>query len=349
MQEVKAGTLAHPRGQAAEGQAPEPKSETSLAKMKAALSRARTQLREAEQEREAESGRATSLQEELRRARAEAQEECDRRCSEMERLAEEIQALEREKETLKAGSRVLQDAATRAEVNLSQARQSLHREHLRSSQLAQELQQREEELREARQELQNLQRNLERHGVTLAQLGAEKGALEEALGQAESCRRQVDKESWRLKATTQAQEEALAEQGRRLALLEAQTRQQAAELCSLQEGLQSLGELEQENASLRRRLEDQETAAAVLEQVTGMGRGPRLTAATEPVSVAKTRPAFSGFCPPPFFLRRLNESPQSLSNRVVKGIRLPHWLVGRSQKGGGSGDPGNRHKYESEF
>ncbi|KAM3824846.1 coiled-coil domain-containing protein 88B isoform 2-T2 [Vipera latastei] len=270
-QEGKAGTLAHPRGQAAEGQAPEPKSETSLAEMKAALSRARTQLREAEQEREAESGCAAGLQEELRRTRetyAEAQEECDRRCSEMERLAEEIQALEREKETLKAGSRVLQDAATQAEVNLSQARHSLRKEHLQSSQLAQELQQREEELREARQELKNLQRNLERHGVTLAQLGAEKGALEEALGQAESCRRQVDKECWRLKATTQAQEEALAEQGRRLALLEAQTRQQAAELCSLQEALQSLGELEQENASLRRRLEDQETAAAMLEQDT---------------------------------------------------------------------------------
>lgn len=293
MQERKPGILTqHQKSKTAE---------TSLAEMKAALFRAQTQLREAEQKREAESGRASSLQEKLRRvqeAYAEGQEECDRWHAEAEHLVEEIQALEREKETLKAGSQVLQDAATRAEVNLSQAQQSLRKEHLRSTQLAQKLQQREEELGEAQQELQNLQRSLEHHRVSLAQLGAEKGALEEALGQAESCRRQADKESWRLKAKSQAQEAALAEQGRHLALLEAQTRQQAAELNSLQEVLQSLGELEQENASLRKRLEDQEKAAAMLEQVTGTGYSPRLTTATEPnVSVAKRDRCSVNFAP----------------------------------------------------
>ncbi|KAL7978203.1 hypothetical protein Chor_005190 [Crotalus horridus] len=244
-QERNPGILTHRKSQTAEGRAPPPESETSLAETKAALSRAQTQLREAEQKREAESGQAASLQEKLRRvqeAYAEAQEECDRWHSETERLVEEIQALEREKETLKAGSQVLQDAATRAEVHLSQAQQTLRKEHLRSTQLAQKLQQREEELGEAQQELQNLQRSLEHHRVSLAQLGAEKGALEEALGQAESCRRQGDKESWRLKAKSQAQEDALAEQGRQLALLEAQTCQQAAELNSLQEVLQRAGE-----------------------------------------------------------------------------------------------------------
>ncbi|XP_039219451.1 coiled-coil domain-containing protein 88B isoform X2 [Crotalus tigris] len=268
-QEHKPGILTHRKSQTAEGRAPPPESETSLAETKATLSRAQTQLREAEQKREAESGQVASLQEKLRRvqeAYAEAQEECDRWHSETERLVEEIQALEHKKETLKAGSQVLQDAATRAEVHLSQAQQSLRKEHLRSTQLAQKLQQREEELGEAQQELQNLQRSLEHHRVSLAQLGAEKGALEEALGQAESCRRQGDKESWRLKAKSQAQEEALAEQGRHLALLEAQTCQQAAELNSLQEVLQSLGQLEQENASLRKRLDDQEKVAALLEQ-----------------------------------------------------------------------------------
>lgn len=274
--------MAHQKTETEEGQA---SIETSVIEMKAALSRAQTRLREAEQTREAESRHAASLEETLRRiqgAYGEAQEECERWHSETERLVEEIQALEREKETLKAGSRVLQEAATQAEVDLNQARQSLQKERLRGAQLAQKLRGREEDLGEAQQELQNLQRSVEQHRVTLAQLEAEKGALEEALSQAESGRRQVDKDSWRLRAKTQAQEEALAEQGRHLARLEAQTRQQAAELTSLQEILQSLGQLEQENANLRKQLEDKEKAAAMLEEVSGTIGSPWPTATTEP-------------------------------------------------------------------
>lgn len=243
--------------------------------MKAALSSAQARLREAEQAREAESRHAASLEETLRSiqgAYGEAQEECERWRSETERLVEEIQALQRETETLKAGSRVLQEAATQAEVDLNQAQQNLQKERLRGAQLAQKLQGKEEDLGEAQQELENLQRSIEQHRVTLAQLEVEKGALEEALSQAESIRRQAGKDGRRLKAKTQAQEEALAEQGRHLALLEAQTRRQAAELTSLQEVLQSLGELEEENANLRKQLEDKENAAAMLEQVSGTCR-----------------------------------------------------------------------------
>ncbi|XP_026544471.1 protein Daple-like [Notechis scutatus] len=269
VQEHKPRILAHQKTETEEGQAPKQESETSVAEMKAALSRAQARLRESEQTREAESRHAASLAEQLRSiqgAYGEAQEECERWHSESTRLVEEIQALEREKETLKAGSRVLQEAATQAEVDSKRAQQSLQKECLRGAQLAQKLQGKEEELAEAQQELQNLQRSVERHRVTSAQLQAEKGALEEALSEAESGRRQADKDSRRLKAQTQVQEEALAEQGRHLAHLEAETRRQAAELSSLQEVLQSLGELEEENAKLRKQLEDKEKAITVLEQ-----------------------------------------------------------------------------------
>ncbi|XP_058015851.1 coiled-coil domain-containing protein 88B [Ahaetulla prasina] len=269
IQEHKPEILAYRKTETAEGRAPEQESETSASEMKATLSIAQARLREAEQAREAESRHAASLEETLRSiqgAYGEAQEECERWRAETGRLVEEIQALQREKETLKAGSRVLQEAATQAEVDLNQAQQNLQKERLRGAQLAQKLQGTENDLGEAQHELQNLQRSVEQHRVTLAQMEVEKGALEEALSQAESGRRQADKDGWRLKAKTQAQEAALAEQGRHLALLEAQTRRQAAELTSLQEVLQSLGELEQENANLRKRLEDKENAAAMLEQ-----------------------------------------------------------------------------------
>ncbi|XP_070622859.1 coiled-coil domain-containing protein 88B isoform X1 [Erythrolamprus reginae] len=265
IQEHKPWILAPQKTETEEGQ---PSIETSVTEMKAALSSAQTRLREAEQMREAESRQTASLEETLRHLRgayAEAWEECERWRSETERLAEEMQALEREKEALEAGSRVLHEAATQAEVDLNQAQQSLEKERLRAAQLAQKLRGREEDLDGARQELQNLQRSVEQHRVALAQLEVEKGALEEALSQAESARRQADKDGWRLKAKTQAQEEALAEQGRHLARLEAQTRQQAAELTGLREALQSVGQLEQENTNLRRRLEDKEKAAAMLE------------------------------------------------------------------------------------
>ncbi|XP_026572113.1 coiled-coil domain-containing protein 88B [Pseudonaja textilis] len=269
VQEHKPRILAHQKTETEEGQAPKQESETSVAEMKAALSRAQARLRQSEQTREAESRHTSSLAEKLRsiqRAYGEAQEECERWHSESTRLVEEIQALEREKETLKAGSRVLQEAATQAEVDSKRAQQSLQKERLRSAQLAQKLHGKEEELGEAQQALQNLQRSVEWHRVTSAQLQAEKGALEEALSEAESGRRQADKDSRRLKAQTQVQEEALAEQGRHLAHLEAETRRQAAELSSLQEVLQSLGELEEENAKLRKQLEDKEKAITVLEQ-----------------------------------------------------------------------------------
>ncbi|XP_063173037.1 girdin-like [Candoia aspera] len=288
LQEHKPGVLVHQKKkdgplETAEGQAPKEETKTSVAEMEAALSKARTLQQEAERKWEAESVHAASLEEKLRSiegAYTEAQEECDRWHLETEHLMEQIQALEREKETLKAGSQVLQDAATQAEVDLSQAQHSLQKEHLQGARLAQKLQRTEEDLSEAQQELRSLQRSLEQHRVTLAQQETEKEALEEALSQLERCRRQLDKESWRLKAKTQAQEEALAEQGSHLALLEAQTCQQAAELSSLQEALQHLGELEQESASLRKQLEARDNAAAILEEELGREEaGPKERAA----------------------------------------------------------------------
>ncbi|KAM6434816.1 coiled-coil domain-containing protein 88B [Liasis olivaceus] len=289
LQDYKPGVQVHQKNidgplETVEGQALKQEAETSVAEMEAALTEARMLLWQAERKREAESSHATSLEEKLRnieRAYGEAQEECDRWHSEAERLMEEIQALEREKETLKAGSQALQDAATQAEVDLSQAQHSLQKERLQGARLAQKLQLTEEDLGEAQQELKSLQRSLEQHRVTLAQLETEKGALEEALSQVERCRRQLDKDSWRLKAKTQAQEEALAEQGRHLALLEAQTRQQASELSSLQEALQRLRELEQESASLRKQLEAKDKAAAILEEELGRAKArPSERAAT---------------------------------------------------------------------
>ncbi|XP_013924409.1 PREDICTED: protein Daple-like [Thamnophis sirtalis] len=282
----KTGISPHRKTEREEGQAPKQESETSLTEMKAALSSAQARLREAEQAREAESRRAASFEETLsgiQGAYAEAQKECERWHAEAGHLVEEIQALEREKETLNAGSRVLQEAATRAEVDLNQAQQSLQKERLRGAQLDQTLRRKDEDLAKAQQELQNLQRSVEELRVTLARLEVEKGALEEALSRAESGRRQAEKDGWRLAAKTQAQEEALAEQGRQLALLEAQTRQQAADHASLQGVLQSLGELEEENVNLRKQLEDKEKAAGILEQELARERaGPSKGNAAEP-------------------------------------------------------------------
>ncbi|XP_053134115.1 coiled-coil domain-containing protein 88B isoform X2 [Hemicordylus capensis] len=228
-------------------------------------------LREAELQQEAESHRAAALEERLRglqEVQAEALQQREREAArhqqEAAQLLEEVQALEREREALRAGAQALQAAATRAELELGEARRALQGERLEGARLAQRARQAEEELREARRELESLQRGLEQHKVALAQLQAEKGALEEALGRAEAQRRQLDKDGRRLQA--QAQEEALAAQGLRLAQLEAQSRQQATELSTLQEASQRLGEQERQNAGLREQLDAQGRAVAIAKE-----------------------------------------------------------------------------------
>ncbi|KAJ6654219.1 hypothetical protein lerEdw1_007316 [Lerista edwardsae] len=230
-------------------------------------------LAEAEREREAESCRVAALEERLRSlqdaladALAEREQERARRLSESERLLEEVQALEREREASQAGAEALRAAATQAERKLAEAQESLQGEQRQGARLSRKAQQAEEDLREARRELEGLERSLERHKVALARLEAEKGALEEALRQAEAQRRALDRAGRRLKAQAQAQEEALAAQGQRLAHLEAQSRQQAAELSALADVSQRLGELEQESARLRGQLGAQRETSAALEE-----------------------------------------------------------------------------------
>ncbi|XP_063002343.1 coiled-coil domain-containing protein 88B [Elgaria multicarinata webbii] len=269
-------------------QALKQEAEALVAGTEAALSEAQTSLKEAERQREAECHRATSLEDRLRclqEAHAEAVEKHEREREqwrlETERLVEEVQALEREQEALQSGSQALQAAATQAELQLGEARQSLQGEQRQGARLAQKARQAEEDLGEARWELEALQRSLEQHKVTLAQMEAEKRALEEMLGQAEDRQRQLDKESRRLKAQAQAQEEALAAQGLRLVQLEAQTRQQATELSSLQEVNQHLRELEQEAAGLREQFQATREASATLEEElrTEKGKGKEAEAA----------------------------------------------------------------------
>ncbi|XP_034953895.2 coiled-coil domain-containing protein 88B [Zootoca vivipara] len=254
-----------------ESQGPKQETEAVVSGMEAALSEARTLLREAEKLREAESHRASGLEERLRslqEAHADTLEKRERERegwrSETERLVEEAQALEREQEALRAGSQALQAAATQAELELREARQSLQAERLQEAQLAQKARQAAEDLGEARRELEALQRSLEQHKVTLAQAEAEKAALEEMLSQAEDLRRQLDKDNRRLAA--QAQEEALAAQSLRLVHLEAQSRQQASEVSSLREAAQRFGELEQKEANLRKEMDAKQKASALLEE-----------------------------------------------------------------------------------
>ncbi|XP_028565275.2 coiled-coil domain-containing protein 88B isoform X1 [Podarcis muralis] len=256
-----------------QSQGPKQESEALVSGTEAALSEARTSLREAEKLREVESQRASGLEERLRslqEAHADLLEKRERERegwrSETERLVEEAQALEREQEALRAGSQALQAAATQAELELREARQSLQGERLQGAQLAQKARQAEEELGEARRELEALQRGLEQHKVTLAQAEAEKAALEEMLSQAENLRRQLEKDSRRLQAQAQAQEEALAAQSLRLVHLEAQSRQQAAEVSSLREAAQRFGELEQKEANLREEMDAKQKASALLEE-----------------------------------------------------------------------------------
>ncbi|XP_061462147.1 coiled-coil domain-containing protein 88B isoform X2 [Rhineura floridana] len=239
----------------------------------AALSEARTLLREAEHQQEAESRGAMGLEDRLRSLQEahantleEREGEHERWRLETERLVEEVQALEREQAALRAGSQALQAAATLAELELGEARQSLQGERLQGAQLAQKARRLEEDLCEARREMEGLQRSLEQQKVTLPQMEVEKGALGEMLSQAEDQRRQLEKANRRLKAQTQAQEEALAAQGLHLVHLEAQSRQQATELGSLREATQRLRELEQECASLREQLDSKREASAILEE-----------------------------------------------------------------------------------
>lgn len=241
----------------------------------AGLSEAQTRLRELEQQWDAESLRASSLEVRLRslqKVHADTLEKLEREQEkqhlEAERLVEEVQALERERVALQAGAQALQAAASQAEWELREARQTLQDERLQGARLAQKAQQAADNFHEARQELEALQRNLEQYKVSLAQLETEKRAAEEALRQGENQWRQLDKDNRRLKAQSQAQEEALSAQGLRLVHLGAQRRQQAAELSGLQETSQRLGELEQENTGLREQLEIKHEASAVLEEVT---------------------------------------------------------------------------------
>ncbi|XP_067400153.1 coiled-coil domain-containing protein 88B [Emydura macquarii macquarii] len=190
-------------------------------------------------------------------------------------LEAEAQALEKERETLRA-------ELSQAERELVEARGSLEAERQRAGRQAEQTREAEEELRASERELGTLQRGLEQHKAALAQLEGERGALEAVLSQAEKERRALDKESRRLRAQTQAQEEALAEQGRRAAQLEAQSRLQALELGGLRETAQRLRELEQDSKGLREQLAAERKAAAVLreellgEKVKGQERAAEL-------------------------------------------------------------------------
>ncbi|XP_078238068.1 coiled-coil domain-containing protein 88B isoform X2 [Pogona vitticeps] len=233
-----------------------------LGERESALPEVRIPPSQVARRREAESHQRLGLEDSLRSlqeahiATLEKQErEREQWRLERERLTEEIQALEREQEILQAGSGALQAAATQAELALEEARRSLQEERLQGVRLAQKARQADETLHEAQKELDALQRSREQHKIALAQLEAEKGALEEMLSEAENRRRRLEKDGQRLKAQVQVQEEALAAQGARLARLEAQTRQQAGELDSVREAARQLQDSEREAAGLRERLD----------------------------------------------------------------------------------------------
>ncbi|TFK12101.1 serglycin [Platysternon megacephalum] len=177
-------------------------------------------------------------------------------------LEAEAQALEKEREALRA-------ELSQAERELAEARGSLEAERQRAGRQAEQAREAAEELRASERELGTLQRGLEQHKAALTQLEGERGALEAVLSQAERERRALDKETRRLRAQTQAQEEALAEQGRRAAQLEAQSRLQALELGGLRETAQRLQELEQESKGLREQLAAERKASAALREVMG--------------------------------------------------------------------------------
>ncbi|XP_074929406.1 LOW QUALITY PROTEIN: coiled-coil domain-containing protein 88B [Chelonoidis abingdonii] len=174
-------------------------------------------------------------------------------------LEAEVQALEKEREALQA-------ELSQAEQELAEARGSLEAERQRAGRQAEQAREATEELRASERELGTLQRGLEQHKAALTQLEGERGALEAVLSQAERERRVLDKEIRRLRAQTQAQEEALAEQGRRAAQLEAQSRLQALELGGLRETAQRLQELEQESKGLREQLAAERKASATLRE-----------------------------------------------------------------------------------
>nr|XP_042705673.1 coiled-coil domain-containing protein 88B isoform X3 [Chrysemys picta bellii] len=174
-------------------------------------------------------------------------------------LEAEAQALEKEREALRA-------ELSQAEQELAEARGSLEAERQRTGRQAEQAREAAEELRASERELGTLQRGLEQHKAALTQLEGERGALEAVLSQAERERRALDKETRRLRAQTQAQEEALAEQGRRAAQLEAQSRLQALELGGLRETAQRLRELEQESKGLREQLAAERKASAALRE-----------------------------------------------------------------------------------
>ncbi|XP_044878672.1 coiled-coil domain-containing protein 88B isoform X2 [Mauremys mutica] len=174
-------------------------------------------------------------------------------------LEAEVQALEKEREALQA-------ELSQAERELAEARGSLEAERQRAGRQAEQAREAAEELRASERELGTLQRGLEQHKAALTQLEGERGALEAVLSQAERERRALDKETRRLRAQTQAQEEALAEQGRRAAQLEAQSRLQALELGGLRETAQRLRELEQESKGLREQLAAERKASAALRE-----------------------------------------------------------------------------------
>uniref|UniRef100_A0A452IEK4 Coiled-coil domain containing 88B n=1 Tax=Gopherus agassizii TaxID=38772 RepID=A0A452IEK4_9SAUR len=181
-------------------------------------------------------------------------------------LEAEVQVLEKEREALQA-------ELSQAERELAEARGSLEAERQRAGRQAEQAREATEELRASERELGTLQRGLEQHKAALTQLEGERGALEAVLSQAERERRVLDKEIRRLRAQTQAQEEALAEQGHRAAQLEAQSRLQALELGGLRETAQRLQELEQESKGLREQLAAERKASAALREVMGGTRG----------------------------------------------------------------------------
>ncbi|CAM4587723.1 coiled-coil domain-containing protein 88B isoform X1 [Caretta caretta] len=174
-------------------------------------------------------------------------------------LEAEAQALEKEREALRA-------ELSQAERELVETRGNLEAERQRAGRQAEQAREAAEELRASERELGTLQRGLEQHKAALTQLEGERGALEAVLSQAERERRALDKETRRLRAQTQAQEEALAEQGRRAAQLEAQSRLQALELGGLRERVQRLRELEQESKGLREQLAAERKAAVALQE-----------------------------------------------------------------------------------
>uniref|UniRef100_A0A452IEF9 Coiled-coil domain containing 88B n=1 Tax=Gopherus agassizii TaxID=38772 RepID=A0A452IEF9_9SAUR len=181
-------------------------------------------------------------------------------------LEAEVQVLEKEREALQA-------ELSQAERELAEARGSLEAERQRAGRQAEQAREATEELRASERELGTLQRGLEQHKAALTQLEGERGALEAVLSQAERERRVLDKEIRRLRAQTQAQEEALAEQGHRAAQLEAQSRLQALELGGLRETAQRLQELEQESKGLREQLAAEQSCLFLQELLSEKVKG----------------------------------------------------------------------------